>query len=287
MAIARDSLCSPLPAEIWGTILTHIDDLGPQGWVVCRQVSQMLRSEAQRLQGLNLARNKPYSIHCASPAPKCHNATKVLPATTVQLWAAILSQVDDFTLWTSCHPVSSMFRGEAERELAAQRFKSLRLTWSAHVRWLYLGSPVIYRLFATTTDLKSIGDSRASFGLNLHRNSNPAPNVAPEASLGPRQEMVDLRHRLLLNSDRNVGARLGSQTKFVQICSLGACYVDIPVDNPEFEYAVSSSFSTGSLSLIISLESMHTAEIEPGQSGAQIWTQKSSNNSSNNALSKV
>jgi len=36
----------PLPAELWGEIFTHVDDF--ELWVVCRQVSSMLRAEAER-----------------------------------------------------------------------------------------------------------------------------------------------------------------------------------------------------------------------------------------------
>ena len=39
------SMCAPLPAELWGQILGYMDDFSL--WVPCRQVSRMLRSEAE------------------------------------------------------------------------------------------------------------------------------------------------------------------------------------------------------------------------------------------------
>ncbi|KAF1931200.1 uncharacterized protein M421DRAFT_341919 [Didymella exigua CBS 183.55] len=36
----------------------------------------------------------------------------------IELWCAVLSRIDDLTLWTSCRRVSRTFRAEAEREFA-------------------------------------------------------------------------------------------------------------------------------------------------------------------------
>ena len=157
-----------------------------------------------------------------------------------ELWIAVLSHVDDLTLWTSCRRVSRTFRAEAEREFAAQRLKDLRIVWFASVKRLYLGLPACFRLTAFTTGLQSIEDSRATFGLDLNRNIISTTNATPNPDLDPRWEVPGLHgliHRILSNSDRNVAARLGSQSEsgLAQVCTLGPYSLDVPLDNISFD----------------------------------------------------
>jgi hypothetical protein len=107
------------------------------------------------------------------------------------------------------------------------------MVWVASVRRLYLGLPVRFKLFATTTGLQSGENSCAIFGLDSSRNIIPTTNATPNPDLDPRWEVSDLLgaiHRMLSNSDRNVAARLGSQSEseLAQVCTLGPYSLDVP-----------------------------------------------------------
>lgn len=126
------------------------------------------------------------SVH-SSPQHQSHPNTMPRPCclqVPTELCIAVLSHADDLTLWTSCRRVSTIFRAEADRDFAAQRLENLRMVWVASVRRLYLGLPVRFKLFATTTGLQSGENSCAIFGLDSSRNIIPTTNATPKP--GPR-----------------------------------------------------------------------------------------------------
>lgn len=152
-----------------------------------------------------------------------------------ELWIAILSHVDDLTLWTSCRRVSRLFRAKAEREFVTQRLKCLRLLRTASGQRLCFDLPVKY---AFTTGLQSIEGLRATFGLNMQYSDTLANNTTQDPSLDPILEAAGrygLAHRLLSNSDRDVGARLILGEGEVQIYGLGAYTIDVPLNNLDLE----------------------------------------------------